>query len=174
MLRSQILTRQMCLALGLENFQTVDVDHRTRCYGAIIDHQDDWRIVLVCEFRPFLKVLLTYHRIRFSGDTKPTDNLVKAGQNATVLLHEATMADDQEEMAAQKAHSTVGQAIKIGRESVPLFLMPKRLVNLFFSLQDEREEHYANPLLRSLPQNAAVYLERFRRWSQCGACFRPC
>ena len=63
--------------------------------------------------RPDLSNILI---LRFSGDTKPTNNLVRAGQNATVLIHEATMGDDQEEMAAQKAHSTIGQAIKIGKE----------------------------------------------------------
>ena len=35
-----------------------------------------------------------------------------------MLIHEATMADDQAEMAMIKAHSTVGQAIEIGRKYV--------------------------------------------------------
>jgi ribonuclease Z len=35
--------------------------------------------------------------------------------NSTVLIHEATMADDEGALAWQKAHSTVGQAIDIGR-----------------------------------------------------------
>ncbi|KAF8887345.1 hypothetical protein BD779DRAFT_1527626 [Infundibulicybe gibba] len=77
-------------------FKTVDVYHRTRCYGAVIKHTDDWSIV-------------------FSGDTQPTNTLVAAGQRATVLIHEATMADDQVEMAKRKAHSTFGQAVDIGR-----------------------------------------------------------
>ncbi|TCD68735.1 hypothetical protein EIP91_009881 [Steccherinum ochraceum] len=95
--RSVALKRQLCAALGLKNFTTVDVDHRTRCYGLVLDYPDGGRIV-------------------FSGDTQPTPNLVKAGQNATLLIHEATMGDDQEELAAQKAHSTIGQALAIGKE----------------------------------------------------------
>lgn len=51
---------------------------------------------------------------RFSGDTEPCENLVEAGKGATLLIHEATMADDQAEMAAQKTHSTFAQAIDIG------------------------------------------------------------
>lgn len=51
----------------------------------------------------------------FSGDTMPTDNLVKAGANATLLIHEATMADDQEDLAKARAHSTFSQAVDIGR-----------------------------------------------------------
>ncbi|KAG5640501.1 hypothetical protein DXG03_008289 [Asterophora parasitica] len=82
--------------LGLDSFSSVDVLHRTRCYGAVIKHTDGWSIV-------------------FSGDTQPTNALVWAGKNATLLIHEATMADDQVEMATQKAHSTFGQAISIGK-----------------------------------------------------------
>jgi ribonuclease Z len=52
---------------------------------------------------------------RFSGDTQPTNTLVHAGRDATLLIHEATMADDQLDMAKKKAHSTFGQAIDIGR-----------------------------------------------------------
>jgi ribonuclease BN (tRNA processing enzyme) len=55
---------------------------------------------------------------RFSGDTLPTEVLAEVGKGAKLLIHEATMADDQAEMAEMKAHSTVGQAIEIGRKSV--------------------------------------------------------
>lgn len=55
---------------------------------------------------------------RFSGDTQPTEVLAEVGKGAKLLIHEATMADDQVEMAEMKAHSTVGQAIEIGRKSV--------------------------------------------------------
>ena len=55
---------------------------------------------------------------RFSGDTQPTEVLAEVGRNAKLLIHEATMADDQAEMARVKAHSTVGQAIEIGRKCV--------------------------------------------------------
>ncbi|KAJ3891424.1 hypothetical protein GG344DRAFT_47464 [Lentinula edodes] len=86
----------LCRALNLRSFTTVDVRHRTRCYGCIIHSKDGWSIV-------------------FSGDTMPSDNLVHAAKNITLLIHEATMSDAQADMAAAKAHSTVGQAIDIGR-----------------------------------------------------------
>jgi len=57
---------------------------------------------------------------RFSGDTQPTQNLVRAGPKPTVLIHEATMADEELELAQMKAHSTVGQAINVGKEFVLL------------------------------------------------------
>lgn len=52
---------------------------------------------------------------RYSGDTMPCDDLIDAGSNATLLVHEATMGDDEEEMALKKRHSTVGQAIDVAR-----------------------------------------------------------
>ena len=58
---------------------------------------------------------------RFSGDTQPTEVLAEVGMNAKLLIHEATMADDQVEMARLKAHSTIGQAIDIGKKYVAQF-----------------------------------------------------
>ncbi|KAJ7573869.1 hypothetical protein C8J56DRAFT_1173192 [Mycena floridula] len=93
---SRAREKELCAALGLESFKTVDVRHQTKCYGAVIKHTDNWSIV-------------------FSADTQPSDNLVYAGQGATLLIHEATMADDQIELAEKKAHSTVGQAMAIAK-----------------------------------------------------------
>lgn len=130
LLRSVALAKDLCTALGLRDFTTVDVDHRTRCYGLVLDHKDNWRIVYVCIPIRSFRTLTEPCCFRFSGDTKPTPNLVKAGQNATVLLHEATMGDDQEELAAQKAHSTIGQAISIGKECVDRLLTRGFLTDL--------------------------------------------
>jgi len=59
----------------------------------------------------------------FSGDTMPCEALVEAGQGATLLIHEATLADDEAEMAAGKQHSTTGQAIDIGTRHVKNFVL---------------------------------------------------
>lgn len=55
---------------------------------------------------------------RYSGDTRPTENLIRAGHKATLLIHEATLGDDQAEIAAVKAHSTIGQAIDVAKRCV--------------------------------------------------------
>lgn len=78
---------------------------------------------------------------RFSGDTRPTQNLVDAGPKATVLIHEATMADEELELAQTKGHSTVRQAIDVGKRFV-LFL-PSLLIHLltlflFFSFSTKK------------------------------------
>lgn len=59
--------------------------------------------------------LIVISTFRYSGDTKPSDNLIRAGQGATLLIHEATLGDDQKEMAEAKGHSTIGQAIEVGK-----------------------------------------------------------
>ncbi|KAI0058634.1 hypothetical protein BV25DRAFT_1212589 [Artomyces pyxidatus] len=87
----------LCEILGLLTLNTVEVRHRTKAFGLVLEHRDGWRLV-------------------YSGDTMPANNLVQAGQGATLLIHEATMGDDQEEMAHRKAHSTIGQAINIGKQ----------------------------------------------------------
>lgn len=45
----------------------------------------------------------------------PSERLAQAGEGATLLIHEATMGDDQEEMAHAKAHSTISQAIDVAK-----------------------------------------------------------
>ncbi|KAI0264706.1 hypothetical protein BC834DRAFT_882205 [Gloeopeniophorella convolvens] len=92
---SREAAKMLCDALGLAQLNTVDVAHRTKALGSIMTHRDGWRLV-------------------YSGDTMPCEALVQAGQNATLLIHEATMGNDQEDMAFAKAHSTVSQAINVG------------------------------------------------------------
>lgn len=46
----------------------------------------------------------------------PSENLAQVGEGATLLIHEATMGDDQEEMARTKAHSTISQAIDVAKQ----------------------------------------------------------
>ncbi|WRT69179.1 uncharacterized protein IL334_006163 [Kwoniella shivajii] len=73
------------------------VPHRGRAYGLAIEHSSGWKIV-------------------YSGDTKPSEELVQAGRNATLLIHEATLEDDKPDVAAVKGHSTFSQAIDVGKK----------------------------------------------------------
>ncbi|KAF8166655.1 hypothetical protein K438DRAFT_1857115 [Mycena galopus ATCC 62051] len=95
--RSSAAGMRLCVALGLHSFHTIDVFHAVKCYGVSMRHQDGWSIV-------------------FSADTLPTQSLVRGGHGATLLIHEATMGDDEEAMARVKSHSTIGQAIEMGRK----------------------------------------------------------
>ncbi|GAA5968545.1 hypothetical protein JCM11641_007673 [Rhodosporidiobolus odoratus] len=80
--------------LSLAEVTAVPVLHRCRAWGVVVAHTSGWKVV-------------------FSGDTTPCDALVKAGQGASLLVHEATIEDDMPEVAEAKGHSTFGQAIDV-------------------------------------------------------------
>ena len=82
--------------LGLSSLVNVPVQHCFDAFG------------LVLEFSSGLKVV-------YSGDTEPCDALVKAGMNAEILIHEATLDDEKEAEAREKKHSTVSEAVNVGK-----------------------------------------------------------
>ncbi|KAJ6547859.1 hypothetical protein B0H10DRAFT_2130608 [Mycena sp. CBHHK59/15] len=94
--RSSAAGAKLCRALGLTSLQTVDVRHAVKAYGLVVKHRDGWSIV-------------------YSGDTVPAGSLVRAGKYATLLIHEATLGDDELALCQLKQHSTVGQAIDVGK-----------------------------------------------------------
>ena len=55
-------------------------------------------------------------KLVYSGDTRPCEHLIAAGKDATVLIHEATFEDGMEKEAKKKRHSTVSQALEVGRK----------------------------------------------------------
>lgn len=96
-------------SMNLDSISTCLVDHRAaHCYGLVFHHsaastsistsKSDWSIA-------------------YSGDTRPCQSLIEASQNVTLLIHEATLEDDQPEMADKKGHSTFGGAIQVAKES---------------------------------------------------------
>ncbi|XP_060521936.1 ribonuclease Z, mitochondrial isoform X2 [Cylas formicarius] len=82
--------------LELKDICTCGVQHCPNAFGLSITHKDGYKIT-------------------YSGDTMPSENLVKLGMGSDVLIHEATMEDDLGEEAVTKMHSTTSQAIQIGK-----------------------------------------------------------
>lgn len=80
-----------------------------------------------CVLRTRIHTFFFPASVRYSGDTVPTQKLVQAGENATLLIHESTMADDQADLAAAKMHSTVGQAIDVGKRYEFVFFFSLRV-----------------------------------------------
>ncbi|XP_047144375.1 ribonuclease Z, mitochondrial isoform X1 [Hydra vulgaris] len=76
--------------------QSVKVDHPGHAYGFVISKDR-------C-------------KVTFSGDTLPSNELIKAGEDSTILIHEATMEDDKAEEAFLKKHSTIGQAFVVAQK----------------------------------------------------------
>lgn len=61
--------KQLKNTLGVKVMQAVNVIHCRFAYGLSIEHNSGWKLV-------------------YSGDTRPCDNLIQVGQNATLLVHE--------------------------------------------------------------------------------------
>ncbi|XP_047995037.1 ribonuclease Z, mitochondrial isoform X4 [Leguminivora glycinivorella] len=90
------LTPTLLASIGLESVLTCLVPHCPNAFGVAITAAG--------------------HKITYSGDTLPTDKLVKIGHDSTILIHEATMEDELADEARIKMHSTTSQAIEIGRK----------------------------------------------------------
>ncbi|XP_026683281.1 ribonuclease Z, mitochondrial [Diaphorina citri] len=97
-------TVQILSSLGLESMTTCLVRHCPNAFGVTM-------------------VTKSGHKITYSGDTMPCDALVSIGKNSDLLIHEATHEDELEKEAALKMHSTVSQAIRIGREMRAKFVL---------------------------------------------------
>ncbi|TKY89791.1 hypothetical protein EX895_001088 [Sporisorium graminicola] len=86
-------------ATGLSHIHTARVVHRgSHCYGLVLRHTtEDWSVA-------------------YSGDTRPAPELIAAGKDCKLLIHEATLEDGELEMAIGKGHSTFGEAIRVGHK----------------------------------------------------------
>ncbi|GAT23385.1 tRNA processing endoribonuclease Trz1 [Aspergillus luchuensis] len=94
--QSSPLTPLLRSATGLSDLLTTRVSH---CRGA-------------------MAVSLVFpdgFKISFSGDCRPSAGFATIGRNSTVLIHEATFQDDMAVSAIAKKHSTLSEALEVGR-----------------------------------------------------------
>ncbi|XP_069785613.1 zinc phosphodiesterase ELAC protein 2 [Narcine bancroftii] len=101
---TQDLIHSLLKNLDLEKFETCAVRHCRNAFACVLQHKSGWRIV-------------------YSGDTMPCPKLIHIGQNANLLIHEATLEDGLEEEAVEKTHSTTSQAIDVGMKMNAEFIM---------------------------------------------------
>eukprot|EP01118_Nematostelium_gracile_P016691 TRINITY_DN6974_c0_g1_i1.p1 TRINITY_DN6974_c0_g1~~TRINITY_DN6974_c0_g1_i1.p1 ORF type:complete len:766 (-),score=131.36 TRINITY_DN6974_c0_g1_i1:63-2309(-) len=87
---SEVMEKQF----GLQEFWTVPVLHCHDAFG------------LILKFGGF--------KLVYSGDTRPCDDLIQAGRDANLLIHEATFEDSMAQEAIEKSHSTTAEAIEVG------------------------------------------------------------
>ncbi|KAI9310318.1 beta-lactamase-like protein [Dichotomocladium elegans] len=110
--------------LNLSRMEAVTVFHCRFAYGLTISHESGWKLV-------------------YSGDTRPCESLVKAGRNATLLIHEATLEDNMEAEAIAKRHSTTREAVEVGQR-----------MNAKYTLLNHFSQRYPKlPLLSKDQQN---------------------
>ncbi|KAF3022509.1 hypothetical protein E8E14_011596 [Neopestalotiopsis sp. 37M] len=91
-----VFTAEEQQAYGLEKIDACYVDH---CHGAL---------AVVFTWPSGLKVA-------YSGDCRPSDSFVQIGQGTTLLIHESTFDDELQGDAMAKKHSTMSEAIDVGR-----------------------------------------------------------
>ncbi|KAG7670989.1 hypothetical protein Ndes2526A_g01222 [Nannochloris sp. 'desiccata'] len=87
---------RICSSLGLLGLATVPVRHCSDAFGIVLRHRTGWSLV-------------------YSGDTEPSEALVRAGAGATLLIHEATFEPLLINEARKKRHSTSVEAMDVAR-----------------------------------------------------------
>jgi ribonuclease Z len=87
---------RICSSLGLLGLATVPVRHCSDAFGIVLRHHTGWSLV-------------------YSGDTEPSEALVRAGAGATLLIHEATFEPLLINEARKKRHSTSVEAMDVAR-----------------------------------------------------------
>jgi ribonuclease Z len=56
-------------------------------------------------------------KIVYTGDTRPTQALIKLAKNADLLIHEATLGDELKERADEDGHSTPSEAAEVAKKA---------------------------------------------------------
>ena len=91
------LTALFQQATGLKAMNTVPVPH---CTGA----------------KAVSLLFPSGFKVSYSGDCRPSPLFAQIGQNSTVLIHEATFEDEMKSDAIAKRHSTVSEALMVGKK----------------------------------------------------------
>jgi ribonuclease Z len=78
-------------------------------------------------------------KIVLAGDTAPSPVVLEAARGAEVLVHEATLLDEEAERARETSHSTALEAADLAREAEVSLLALTHLSNRYFGPEVARE-----------------------------------
>jgi len=85
-------------------------------------------------------------KIVYTGDTEPSEDIVKLAENADLLIHEATFDDDLQERAREDGHSTPSQAATVAKKA-----KVKRLVLTHISARYEDSKILLEQAMKIFP-----------------------
>jgi ribonuclease Z len=113
---------------------------------------------------PLINLRTTLKEIHdsYSGDTVPCEDIVRAGQDATLLIHEASLADEEWDRAAHRKHSTIGQAVDVARRYVPpppFYTHSQSLTSLVFRMnaQNVLLTHFSTRYVSVPPRTSEAF-----------------
>lgn len=89
-------------SLKLSNIHIPLVTHGKVAYAIILERESK------CEREPY--------KIVFSGDCRPSDDLIEKGKDALILIHEATFEEELKEEAIKRKHTTVDEATTLSEK----------------------------------------------------------
>ncbi|RUS77424.1 hypothetical protein EGW08_014802 [Elysia chlorotica] len=121
--------------LHLDEYKPVPVDHCNNAFGMVLKQTGGWKIV-------------------FSGDTRPCDNLVQAGMDCDVLIHEATHEDALIAHAKVSKHSTFSEAMDVGSR-----MKARHMILTHFS---QRYPHMVPFFDMELPKNMGIAFDNMQ------------
>eukprot|EP00943_MAST-04B_sp_MAST-4B-sp1_P006314 g6314.t1 len=93
--------------------------------------------------------LISGEKIVYSGDTRPCNNLVNAGSNATVLIHEATFDDTMAYDAKKKQHSTVSEALDVGKSMQAYSVILTHFSQRYPQIVYHKQQEPAKPIVKN-------------------------
>ncbi|KAK9477415.1 hypothetical protein V1514DRAFT_309289 [Lipomyces japonicus] len=86
----------LCKAMNVFSVDTVDAEHCESSYSVAFKFMNGFKFA-------------------YSGDTRPTARFADIGWDTDLLVHECTMEDDLIDQAIAKRHSTISEAVAVGR-----------------------------------------------------------
>ena len=90
-------------------FNTIEVFHCDESYGFFLENGLN-------------KNDENYWKISFSGDTRPNNNFFNYTMYSTLFIHEGTFDDDMLNDAKDKMHSTISEAINLGKNNMSKYI----------------------------------------------------
>ncbi|XP_018653897.1 putative zinc phosphodiesterase [Schistosoma mansoni] len=106
------------------NIRPVKVPHTRSSWAFIIDNPYPFKnLVNSKNIAENCSEIQRKWSIVYSGDTPSCPELVRAGKNCDLLIHEATVNDEYVDLAVKAKHSTTSQAIQAGRDMNASFIL---------------------------------------------------